>query len=280
MKHQGSVMNSIRDTVKSMRSDAASFVYKNQHGGMGEDQSDESDDELIMNKEIEASPMTRRTEKQKAAIQKTKPLGCFGTFMSLFKGFVCTAILFLPAAFKTGGWFFMSILLILSALLTIYCAFLLLEVYKAVGVSSYSDIGFKLFGNKGRIAVNISVACSQTLFCCAYVHFIVNNMHFIFHKTLKWNHEQIGTGIVCGILFCLLCFVRKIEVFASTSTFANIMILVTIIFVVIEGANEITDIKHGEFILGDNTPLVAGTWAQAIGFAVYSYEGIGIVLPV
>ena len=104
--------------------------------------------------------MTRRTERMKIESKKTKPLGCFGTFMSLFKGFVCTAILFLPASFKTGGFMFMSIMLFVSALLTIYCAFLLLEVYKAVGVSSYSDIGMKLYGKKGKWAVNLAVACS------------------------------------------------------------------------------------------------------------------------
>lgn len=64
-------------------------------------------------------------------------------------------------------------------------------------------------------------------------------MHFIFNELLGWEHEQTITGIVCGVIFCFLCFVRKIEVFASTSTFANVMILVTIIFVVVEGAAEI-----------------------------------------
>ena len=154
----------------------------------------------------------------------------------------------------------MSVMLAVSAVLTIYCAFLLLEVYKAVGVSSYSDIGFKLYGNRGKWAVNLAVACSQALFCCGYVYFIVNNMHFIFHKLLGWEHEQIYTGTVCGILFCFLCFVRKIEVFASTSTFANFMILITILFVLVEGSNDIAEIKHGSFVIGDNTAPIAATW--------------------
>ena len=200
--------------------------------------------------------------------------------MSLFKGFVCTAILFLPAEFGTGGWLFMSCMLFGSALLTIYCAFLLLEVRQAVDKSSYSDLGFVLYGNAGRWAVNVAVACSQSLFCCGYIYFIVSNMHFIFSETLGWQQEKPYTGLVCGFIFCLLCFFRKIEIFAATSTFANVMIFITLLYVIVEGANHIAEFDHGDFVIGKGTPPIASTFGQAIGFAVYSYEGIGVVLPI
>ena len=80
--------------------------------------------------------------------------------MSLFKGFVCTAILYLPASFKTGGWMFQVVMLTFSAALTIYCAFLLLEVRKKIDSSSYTDIGMRLYGPWGARAVNLTVACS------------------------------------------------------------------------------------------------------------------------
>lgn len=200
--------------------------------------------------------------------------------MSLFKGFVCTAILYLPASFKTGGWMFQVIMLTFSAALTIYCAFLLLEVRKKIDSSSYTDIGMRLYGPWGARAVNLTVACSQTLFCCGYINFIVVNMHAIFHTAFGWEKDDMTwTGVACFFIFALLCFVRKIEIFASTHVFANTMICATMLYVVVEGAFHIAD-NHGDFELGGGVPPVAGTFAQAIGFSIYSYEGIGIVLPV
>lgn len=225
------------------------------------------------------TPITRRAKKTEEKAKNTNKLGCFGTFMSLFKGFVCTAILYLPASFKTGGWMFQIVMLVFSAALTIYCAFLLLEVRKKIDSSSYTDIGMRLYGPWGARAVNLTVACSQTLFCCGYINFIVVNLHTIFMQTFNWERNDMNwTGLVCFFIFSGLCFVRKIEIFASTHVFANTMICVAMLYVVIEGGFELK--SKGDFVLGGGTPPVARTFATAIGFSIYSYEGIGIVLPV
>lgn len=170
-------------------------------------------------------------------------------------------------------------MLTLSAALTIYCAFLLLEVRKKIDSSSYTDIGQRLYGPWGARAVNLTVACSQTLFCCGYINFIIVNLHSIFHQQFGWDkNDMTWTGVGCFFIFAGLCFVRKIEIFASTHVFANVMICVTMLYVIVEGG---FDIKNkGDFTLGGGTPPVASTFATAIGFSIYSYEGIGIVLPV
>ena len=97
--------------------------------------------------------------------------------MSLLKGFVCTAILYLPDSFNTGGWLFQVGALLFSCFLTIFCAYLLIEVRKEVRLPSYSDMGERLYGRKGKILVNIALFLSQAGFCCAYVRFIVFNFH-------------------------------------------------------------------------------------------------------
>ena len=60
--------------------------------------------------------------------EESGQLGFIGTAMNVLKGFICTAILFLPQEFKTGGWVFMTCMLVASCALTVYCAMLLLEV--------------------------------------------------------------------------------------------------------------------------------------------------------
>ena len=93
--------------------------------------------------------------------------------MSLLKGFVCTAILYLPDSFNQAGWLFQILSIVFSMLLTIYCATLLIEVRKKVKLPSYTDIGEKLYGKKVKVAVQIALASSQTGFCVGYIFFIV-----------------------------------------------------------------------------------------------------------
>jgi hypothetical protein len=52
------------------------------------------------------SPKTKRLAKEDDDLKKAEKLGPFATFMSLFKAFVVTGILFLPSSFVAGGWAF------------------------------------------------------------------------------------------------------------------------------------------------------------------------------
>ena len=84
-----------------MRASASSYIEKKKFGL--KDESDESDEEQF----FDMSPNTKRRakdEKDKKAV--SEKLGPFGTFMSLFKAFVVTGILFLPHSFVAGGWAF------------------------------------------------------------------------------------------------------------------------------------------------------------------------------
>lgn len=107
----------------------SSYIERQRYGGVGPDQSD-SDDEAERRTAAEANPnmtpITRRAKETDAKASKVKKLGTFGTFMSLLKGFVCTAILYLPDSFKSAGWLFQVMTLAFSACLTTYCAYLLI----------------------------------------------------------------------------------------------------------------------------------------------------------
>jgi len=75
-------------------------------------------------------------------------------------------------------------------------------------------------------------------------------------------------------MFTLLCLVRKIQVFAKFHVFANAMIVITVLVVIAYGIKEIgeDDVK---------TPVPAiNQFGSAIGFSAYSFEGIGLILPV
>jgi len=104
-----------------------------------------------------------------------KKLGAIATAFSIFKGFVGTGILYMPLNFVNGGYVFSPVALVLSVLLTLYCSKLLLETREKVG-GSFSEIGLKTLGPKGKILVDIMLATSQIGFVTAYIYFICSNL--------------------------------------------------------------------------------------------------------
>lgn len=75
---------------------------------------------------MDKTPATKRRlidEKSKSAVHK---LGPCNTFLTLMKGFVASAVLYLPKSFVNGGWGFSILALIISCIVTTHCAMLLL----------------------------------------------------------------------------------------------------------------------------------------------------------
>ena len=123
------------------------------------------------------TPNTKRKLIHEEKVSEIKKLGTIGTAFTIFKGFVCTGVLYLPKDIYNGGWLFSSFTLVFFCFMTLYCAKLLIEVADKVGGGSFSDIGFKAAGKWGKIAVDASLVGSQTGFTCAYIYFIALNIN-------------------------------------------------------------------------------------------------------
>ena len=117
-----------------------------------------------------------------------------------------------------------------------------------------------MFGCCGKWSVNIAMAGCQTLYCCGYVYFICSNIHFVFLQVIGPTHEIVYTGVICGVCFTFLSWVRRVELFTATSIFGNIILFVTIFFVCFEGGRVITEGYHGKFKVGGGTDLIAASW--------------------
>mmetsp|Transcript_3071 Transcript_3071/g.4143 ORF Transcript_3071/g.4143 Transcript_3071/m.4143 type:complete len:104 (-) Transcript_3071:1095-1406(-) len=94
---------------------------------------------------------------------------------TIFKGFVCTGILYIPGDFIIGGYGWSAITVLFCLLLTLYCSTLLIEVYEKVG-GSLPEIGMKTYGKPGKILVDVSLFSSQFGFVTAYIYFITSQI--------------------------------------------------------------------------------------------------------
>jgi len=147
------------------------YLISHQFGNEEIDSNDE-DDPALVGRDRD----TQKRLKSEAIMEEIKLLGPCSTAFSLFKGFVATGILYMPLNFVKSGWLFSSASLIMALFLTIFCTKQLLEARAAMGGKiSFSEMGFKLLGNKGKYMVDITLVCSQFSFGCAYIFFIASN---------------------------------------------------------------------------------------------------------
>ena len=83
---------------------------------------------------------------------------------------------------------------------------------------------------------------------------------------------------ICFCIFYPLVLVRKIEAFAKFHIFGDAMIIITLIVMCVFAG--IQDEKDGWENSPELTWFNKKLWPDAIGFAVYSFEGVGVVLPI
>ena len=162
--------------------------------------------------------------------------------------------------------------------MTIVASLKLLEVRKKYKLS-FSEIGFKAYGLPGKIAVDFFLAFTQTIFVCAYITFIVSSVNNILVQQFGIGPvNQWILGAACFALYVPLCLVRKIEKFAFFHIFADIAILIGVTTIIVYASLELR--HNGGHFAEDVEMINTKTFLSFIGLAAYTFEGIGIIIPV
>ena len=253
---------------------AQAYIDRHTHGEMEADPSDDDISEDFRDQILDKTPMTRKRLKSQHELEKIGKIGPVKTFFTLFKGFVATGILFLPKGFKNGGWLFSTICLSLSSIFTIIASRKLLAVYQKYRVS-YPEIGFKAYGRPGKILVDFFLAFTQIIFVCAYITFIVSSINNILKAFDKKPINNWILGACCFVIYVPLTLVRKIEKFAFFHIFADVAIMIGVTVILVFTFIELD--KNGT----EETELInKKTFLSFVGLAAYTFEGIGIIIPV
>ncbi|VDB92299.1 unnamed protein product [Peniophora sp. CBMAI 1063] len=196
--------------------------------------------------------------------------------LMLLKAFVGTGVLFLGKAFFNGGILFSAITISAVCLISLY-SFLLLVQTKFVVPGSFGDIGGALYGPYMRYIILTSVAVSQIGFVSAYTIFVAENLQsFVLGVTKCEKLVPIAYLILVQLVVLLpLALVRNLAKLSTTALVADAFILAGLIYVFGSEFSLIAarGIAKVEYFNPDSFPLFIGT-------AVFSFEGIGLVIPI
>lgn len=240
----------------------------------------ENDHDEDENPSSERRPLLGRRRSTKR-IKREGDASTTKTFFTLIKAFVGTGIMFLPKAFRNGGILFSSITLISVSLITSLCFRLLLQCRQRCGGGGYGEIGAVVSGPRFRSLILASITLSQLGFVCAGVIFTAENLlAFLNAVTASTGAAQpFGTTALIAIQFIVLiplALIRNISKLGPVALLADVFILIGIIYIWYYDIASLASRGPAPSVELFNS----SSFTLTIGSAIFTFEGIGLILPI
>ncbi|KAI1809279.1 transmembrane amino acid transporter protein-domain-containing protein [Poronia punctata] len=215
----------------------------------------------------------RRRRKARGGSGTNSPLNAA---LLLLKSFVGTGVLFLPRAYLNGGMVFSNVVLVALAALSYYC-FILLITTRLEVEGSFGDIGGIVYGEPMRKLILASIVLSQIGFVAAYTVFTAENLQaFVLAVTDCSTHIKITWFIFMQMLIFLpFSLFRDIGKLGFTALIADAFIIIGLAYLFYYDILTL-DTKG----LADITLFNKKDWTLFIGTAIFTFEGIGLIIPI
>ncbi|KAG1184922.1 hypothetical protein G6F36_007332 [Rhizopus arrhizus] len=195
----------------------------------------------------------------------------------LLKSFIGTGVMFLPKAYYNGGLLFSTLFLSFISAISLYCFLLLVETRNKIP-ASFGDIGGILYGKFMRMLVLVAITTSQIGFVCAYMVFVAQSLQAmvkaITHCQTDIPLEYLIIGQVA--IFVPLAIIRKIQKLSIFALIADAFILVGLVYLYYYDffTLALNGIGNVEWIINTSS------FPMFIGTAVFTFEGVGLIIPI
>ncbi|KAJ3569299.1 hypothetical protein NP233_g5140 [Leucocoprinus birnbaumii] len=196
--------------------------------------------------------------------------------LMLLKSFIGTGVLFLGKAFYNGGLLFSSVTFVFIAFISLY-SFLLLGKAKMVVSGSFGDIGGALYGPWMRYAILTSIVISQLGFVATYTIFVAENLRaftMAVSDCLRLYSVQAFIFLQLAV-FLPFALIRDIAKLSTAALIADVFIFAGLIYIF---GSEIKLVASRG--IGEVKMFNPKDFSLFIGTAVFSFEGIGLVVPI
>ncbi|KAI4177544.1 MAG: hypothetical protein LQ346_007671 [Caloplaca aetnensis] len=249
----------------------------------GEDLAESEEASLATTEEEEEAQPTETRPllgRRKSTRRPIKPgdAGTTKSFFTLLKAFIGTGIMFLPKAFKNGGILFSSITLITVSLLSCLSFHLLLLCRRRYG-GGYGELGSAIGGPKLRSLILASITLSQIGFVCSGIIFVAENLRSFLNAVSPGPTVAIGTKALIAmqlILLIPLSLIRDISRLGPSAMLADIFIFIGLFYIWYYDISTLaTSGMHPSVQLFNPRDFTL-----TIGSAIFTFEGIGLILPI
>ena len=239
----------------------------------GSDSEDDDEREPMEDSALLTPSRRRRRRKTRGGSGKASPMSAAAV---LLKSFVGTGVLFLPRAYLNGGMLFSNLVLLGVAALSYYC-FVLLVTTRLKIAGSFGDIGGILYGKWLRFMILTSIVISQLGFVAAYIVFTSENLQAVILavtecETLIPIKYLILMQMIIFLPFSLL---RDINKLGFTALVADAFIVIGLAYLFYY---DVLTLNH--YGLADIIMFNPHDWTLFIGTAIFTFEGIGLIIPI
>lgn len=248
----------------------------------GEDLADSDDEGEV--EEAEEEQESRPTEtrpllgrRKSSRVAKKGDAGMVKSFFTLLKAFIGTGIMFLPKAFNNGGLLFSSLTLVFVSAVSMLAFHLLLQCRSQYG-GGYGDLGKAIGGPKLRATILGSITISQIGFVCAGIVFVAENL-FAFSEAVTNGPAPVPIKALIAIQLIVLiplAFIRNISKLGPAALLADIFIII--------GLGYIYYFDIATLATNGIDPSVTlfnpAHFTLTVGSAIFTFEGIGLILPI
>lgn len=202
-------------------------------------------------------------------------------FFLLLKSFIGTGVLFLPNAFSNGGLTFSIIMLSFFGIYSYWCYFILIRSKQMTGVSSFGDIGSKLYGPWMKFIILFSLVLTQIGFSGAYVIFTAENLRAFTENVFLLSDVPISSFMILQlIVFVPLSFIRNVSKLSLPSLLANFCVMAGLVIVLFFSGKHLIFDNHLKAAEGVIMGFNSSRWSMFVGTAIFAFEGIGLIIPV
>ncbi|OBZ83315.1 Vacuolar amino acid transporter 3 [Choanephora cucurbitarum] len=212
------------------------------------------------------------------AVEDEVPKASVGKAMFMFlKAFIGSGVLFLPKAFQNGGLALSIVLMVIIAAICLFAFLRLVKTQQLVG-GSYGDMGGILYNQAIRYTVLFFIVISQIGFVCSYFIFISGNLVSVVDvlSNCSAGIEQKYYIWMPLVALIPLSLIRHIAKLSFAAIVADVLILFGLICIIYFTAATLSTAGIGPNV----APVNPSNFALMIGTATFSFEGIGLIIPI
>lgn len=177
----------------------------------------------------------------------------------------------------SGGLALSIVLMVVLASVCLVAFQILVKAQQKIG-GSYGDVAQHLYGAWLRHVIHVFLCISQMGFVASYLIFISENIGIVVNTLNNCNAPFAPKYFIWIVLIAIIpiCWVRKIARLSWVAIIADVFIAFGLICILYFTSSQIA--QHG---VGKNIILVnQESFGLMIGTAIFSFEGIGMVLPI